>query len=175
MTIPDAFERLSTKYNGQLKTTDHKHDIGTGHSLFSTKYQLTFNSKAETITVNNELGHQNLGSVELKISGTPPLSNFKIKTRPLINQLIWRKKPPLVLACVNHTLNQYIEQSITYTKLNTLAKQVQFEPEISGSQQNGSYSLICNYSLVFNRKEYAIEIISDFFTSIIDYYNKTIR
>jgi len=170
MHITNTFEKVATQENGVFKQVDNKYKGDRGSFVYTSLYTLKCNYRDVTITLKNELGHQNIGVISCQIKEQPINCEFTIDTRSTFYQFFNRKQNILKLDIENSQLKNFIELNHSYTELNKRARKDRFEPLIIGKNMNGKYVISCEYHLVFDNKELVVSPFIKFFKALIDFF-----
>lgn len=170
MHITNTFEEVAIQENAVFNQVANKFHGDIGTFVHTSTYTLECNYRNVQISMKNELGHQNIGTVFCQLETQPNNCEFTIDTRSTLFQLFNRNKSALKFAGSNQQLQNFIEVNEAFEALNSRAKEDRFEPQITGQNVNGSYQISCTYHLVFNNKEMVISPFIRFFKVLIDFF-----
>ncbi len=167
--MKEVFEEIALHENGVLKCFDNNYSNFDGSKIFSTVYKLELNYKEHKILIVNELGQQNIGSVELKIELGTKISNFEISSRSHFWKLFNKRSNILKVECNNVSLKSTLEKLIINTGLEKIAKENLFQPNIfTKSNDYKDLAIITEYHLNFPDKKGALISLIQFYKQIID-------
>lgn len=163
------YENISNKIeNSTFSYSDYKVD-GDGFSILPISiYSLVVDYKGSAICVENELGNHNIGKVELLLEGKR-LPEFRITNTNHFVNIFLRRKIILKVECKNNLFKKFLEQKLTETGLEKLAKDNLFEPEIFNLFERNKMKIVTKYHLQFEDKTGVIKPLISFYKSLIDY------
>ncbi|MFA7445943.1 MAG: hypothetical protein WCY89_08350 [Flavobacteriaceae bacterium] len=162
------YENISKEIeNSKFSYSDYKVDSPGFSKIAASIYNLHVNYKEHIIYVKNELGHQNLGRVEVQLDKRLP--EFKISNTNHFVNLFLRKKNILKVTCKNHSFKKFLEQKLIELNLEKIAKESLFEPEIYNVFERNAMKIITTYHLQFDNKTAPIQPLVNLYKSLIDY------
>lgn len=173
--IGNEFQKLSESVNGSLTKYGGKYGGEIGSFLHTSRYILTYEYKNCQVTIENSLGLDNMGNIELLVPIPQKDFQFEVKTRSIISQVWNRKKPPLEVFSKNNALKEWIEANSAFKQLCDRARKDRFEPAISVTNRTEGLHIKCRYHLVFNNYELTIAPFSTFFNDLIDFIQKGLQ
>ena len=141
-------------------------------SRFQTKYQIRMKHLEKDIFIQHELGMQRTGLLVYTLDSLdiPP---FKIDEKNPIFQFFNRKADRLHIKSKDSNLEHFIKNQVSFKAMNTLAKTDAFQPMITGEIIDGQYRIETRYHLDFIRHMEAVELLLDFYKSLMDYFDST--
>ncbi|MGK0390675.1 MAG: hypothetical protein ACI94Y_003435 [Maribacter sp.] len=103
----------------------------------------------------------------------PAIPSFKIDEKNPIFQFFNRKADRLYIKCKEPELKRFIESQSSFKAMNILAKADAFQPIIMSQIIDDQYRIEARYHLDFIRHLEAVELLLDFYQSLIDYLKST--
>ena len=153
------FEKIALTHHGVFDLVE---------SRFQTKYQIRMKYLEEDIFIQNELGVQRTGLLVCKMD-IPNFPLFKIDEKNPIFQFFNRKADRLHIKCKDPKLKRFIIEQTSFKAMNILAKADGFQPIITGEIIDNQYRIETRYHLDFIRHMEGVELLLDFYRSLIGY------
>ncbi len=170
--IKSEFRKIAESENGKFYYHDEDISIGMGVRSPNVIFILDLSYKECPIKIKNTTGTAYYGLITSKILTNNKPLEFELTTRSHLSTLFWRKNDRFKIETDYTTLNQFLKNSTSLSKLNQIAKKTKFHPLIKGEFQSDGYKLTTKYHLEFSDWTQVLVPLINFYKEFIDKFQE---
>lgn len=130
---------------------------------------LNIQYKRQLIEVIYKLSNDQAGILSCKISSSKNLPEFQIKNTNPYLRFINSKLKALSIKSEDEVFTNHFENVLSKINLEKIARTVQFEPRITGSNNKNIYEINTAFYLGFSQKKEVLRPLIELYKALIDY------
>jgi len=165
----DLFTNIAEEENCELYIGDEKFgDKLRGTFIVESTYQLKINDKNKNILIQHTLGAHEMAEITVELPKQSDSMKFTIATKSHISTLFSRNKDRVKITCKNLSSAKFFEENDSMKLIRAICIEAEFEPYITGSNENGSFKIRTDYHLLFEQRNLVLRPLINLCKALIN-------
>lgn len=165
----DLFTNIAKEENCEVYIGDEKFgDKLSGTFLVESTFQLKINYKGKNILIQHTLGAHGMAEITVELPKQSNGMKFTITTKSHFSTLFSRNKDRVKITCKDSSLVKFFEENDSIKSIKEICKEAEFEPYITGSNENDSFKIRTDYHLLFEQRNLVLRPLINFYKALID-------